>query len=154
MISKHIPILSMILVSLVVLTGCGSRTPLTPIVIRITATPPEIAETSEPAASATAEQPTATSEPAAEATSEPEATATVEPPTVTPVTEMVDFEFVSALNTAEAFDEEVGPEMLQVEGVIRVGGNEIGIEITYDPEIVTEEELRDHLSLMGHPVKE
>lgn len=136
MISQRTCFLSVILVSQVVLASCGGGTTAAP-----------AAPTSAPAAPATSAP--------AEATAAPEPTPTSAPAaTPTPVSEKVTFQLVRGLSTIEEMDDDIAPKLEQVDGILRVSGTEVSITITYDPEIITPEELRAKLAEIGHAVKE
>lgn len=126
-------VLTIILLGLVLLTSCGGGAPApTPT--------PEAAPTSAPAATLT---PTSAPTP----TPVPEATSTPEP-----VGEVVEFEFVTPLSTAEQ-GEDIQNLLHDTEGILSIRGDEFGVKISYDPEILTADDLKQQMSVIGFPVK-
>ena len=128
---------SLSVVGLVVLAACGGGTTSTP-----ATTSAPAAATAAPAATsapptAAAAPPTATSAPAA--TSEPEG-------------EEVTFPFVTGLSSIEEIDD-IDLLLHNVEGVLGIGGDENSITITYDPAIITVDELQQQMEAIGYPVK-
>jgi hypothetical protein len=130
---QRIFVLAIILLGLVLLTGCGggaaAPTPTS-----------EAAPTSAPAATLT---PTSAPTP----TPVPEAT-----PTPEPVGEKVQFEFVTPLSTAEQ-GEDIQNLLHDTEGILSIRGDEFGVTIAYDPEILTADDLRQQMAIIGFPVK-
>jgi hypothetical protein len=131
-ISQRNLVLGLTLLGLVSLVGCAGGSTAVP--------------TSAPVA-----VPTAT--PAPTATPIPATTATPAP-TVTPepAGEKVSFNFVTQLSTAEEGDD-IQRALHDVEGILSIRGDEFGLTITYDPKIITPEELRQKLAQIGHPVQ-
>lgn len=134
-------VIGLVMLGLVSLIGCRGEAAEAP--------------TSTPAA-------TATPVPTATATSVPEATATPVPaatptpaPTATPepAGEKISLEFVNQLSTAEE-GEDIERALHDVEGILTIRGDEFGLTITYDPDIITPDEVRQALARIGHPVKE
>lgn len=141
MIPQRNAVASVLVVSLIALAGCGGGQ-------ATTATPPPTptsapAETLAPAA--TAPQPTTTAVPPT-ATSAPAATATQ-------AGEKVTFEFVAPLSTIEELDPLLAA-VEDVEGVLGASGSQVDITITYDPAVITVEELQAKMAEIGQPVKE
>ena len=132
----HAFTVSWLLVSLIVLAGCGGATTSPPTVIQMTATRPPSADTPAP--------PTVTSVSPTE-TSPPEASPTSAGTRVT-------FEFVSTLSTVEEVDHIKGL-LEDTEGILAITGTEVSITITYDPNILTVEALRTKMEQIGYPVK-
>jgi len=98
----------------------------------------------------TPESPTATSQPPT-ATSEPP-TATLEP-TATKVTEEVTLKFVKELGTIEELDPIIS--LIEVrDGIISASGSEQQIKITYDPDVLTLEDVIALMKEVGKPVQE
>ena len=134
-------VLGLVMLGLVSLMGCGRGAAEEP-----TSTPADTA-TSVPTATATS-APTDTPTPAPTATPLPAPTATPEP-----VGERVSLEFVNQLSTAEE-GEDIEMALHDVEGILSIRGDEFGLTITYDPDIITPDEVRQALAQIGHPVKE
>ncbi len=135
---------SWLLVSLIVLAGCGGGTTSPPTVIQMTATRPLSADTPAPP-TVTSVSPTETSAPEASPTPAPEASPTSAETRVT-------FEFVSTLSTGEEVDHIRGL-LEDTEGILAITGTEVSITITYDPNILTVEALRTKMEQIGYPVK-
>jgi hypothetical protein len=157
-------ILGLILFGLLILTGCAA-TPAAPPTSPPTETPvPEPTETPVPEDTATpVPEPTETPVPEDTATPVPEPTETPVPEdTETPVpedtaadesvTEQIELDFVTPLSTVEEVDD-IENLLHGVEGIISIRGNEVGLTITYDPEILTPDDVRREMSNIGHPVK-
>lgn len=136
---------SLILFALIVLAGCGAPSEPTTAPADPTSAPPA---TSPPEATE-APAPTATSVPAT-ATSEPP-TATTEPEP-TAVTETVTFTFVNELGTIEEADP-IHATVEGREGIIGTFGSETTITITFDPEILTVDDIVALMSEIGSPVQ-
>ena len=92
-------------------------------------------------------------------TSAPTATLAVAAPTSAPPTatavqagEKVTFEFVMSLSTIEEL-EPILNLVEEIEGVLGASGSQVDITITYDPTVVTVEELQARMSEIGYPVK-
>lgn len=141
MVTQRSFVIGLVMFGLVSLTGCGGEAAEVP--------------TSTPAATATpVPTDTATSVPEATATPAPAATPTPAPTaTPEPVGERASFEFVNQLSTAEE-GEDIEIALHDVEGILSVRGDEFGLTITYDPDTITPDELRQRLAQIGHPVKE
>lgn len=145
---RYTPIL-WLLIGLLLLSGCA-REELTPIVIRITATPQPRTPTPVPP-TPTEVPPTADSGEAAAPTEE-EAAAPTEPPPTEVEGVDVDFNFVTPLSTIE----ELEPILLTVEefdGVLTATGTAVSITITYDPSVTDVETLMEKMTQAGHPVE-
>lgn len=152
---QRVFMVSLLLIGLLALAGCGGGAPLQPTVIRITATPgaaldTPVPATQEPALGAEATPPAAdtpavSGETAATATSAPEAApATGE--------ETVVFEFESTLSTVEEI-EDIRDLLIDTEGILAITGTEVSVRITYDPDVFTVAELFNLMNQIGYPVK-
>lgn len=140
---RLILVLSLCVVGLAALPSCGGGATVTP----ATTSAPEA--TSAPATATS--PPSATSTPLA-ATSAP-ATATSAPAaTPEPEGEEVTFEFVAELSSIEEIDD-IDLLLHDVEGILGVEGDEKSITITYDPAVITVDELQQVLESIRYPVK-
>ena len=151
MIQKRYTPILFLLIGFLLLSGCA-RAELTPIVIRITATPQP--QTPTPVPPTPTEAPP-TEAPAAEQPTE--APAAEEPTEALAATEVegveVKFNFVTPLSTIE----ELEPVLLaveEVEGVLTASGTAQNITVTYDPAVTDVETLMDALARTGNPVEE
>jgi copper chaperone CopZ len=114
--------------------------------------------TAEPTEMATAEATEmATAEPTEMATAEATEMATAEPTeeaggTSEAASERIEVDFVRPLSTVEEVDD-IENLLHNVDGIISIRGNEIGLTITYDPSILTPDDIRQQMSNIGHPVK-
>ena len=137
-----------ILMVLFLLVGCSGGTQEAPASTSLPPTntsAPDLEPTQSPATEAPAE-PTAMPEP----TSEPPTPASE--PTEEPGTTKVTFEFVTELETIEELDPII-LDLEEVEGIVGLSGTEQTISITYDPDVLTEENIRTLMEQIGKPVK-
>lgn len=86
------------------------------------------------------------------AATETDIPATAEP-TATKVTIKVEFDYVTEFGTSEEI-EPLLEDLLTFDGVLAASGSVFSVSITYDPDILTEDELRGILSEIGRPVKD
>lgn len=134
----------LILVSLIVLAGCGSGDNDSG----------SNSPSNDPSANeAPATEVLPTEAPPTEAPPEPtEIPPTIEP-TATEVTAKVSFDFVTEFGTIEELDPLL-EELEQIEGILGATGSEFNVTITYDPDILTEDALRKIMKEIGRPIKE
>lgn len=157
MLFQRIFILGLTLFGLLILTGCTAVPAAPPPAPPPTETPvpeptetpvPEPTETPVPEDTATpVPEPTETPVPEDTETPVPEDTAADEP-----VTERIELDFVTPLSTVEEVDD-IESLLHDVEGIISIRGNEVGLTITYDPAILTPDDVRQQMSNIGFPVK-
>ena len=145
MISQRILKTSLLLIGLVALAGCSGGQQAT------TAAPPPAA-TATSASASTAIPPTATAVGPTAIPVPPTAT-TAPAATATQAGEKVTFEFVAPLSTIEELDPLLAA-VEDVEGVLGASGSQVDITITYDPAVITVEELQAKMAEIGQPVKE
>jgi hypothetical protein len=88
-----------------------------------------------------------TEPPTAEPTEPPVSEATAEA-----ASERIELDFVTPLSTVEQV-EDIESLLHNVEGIISIRGNEVGLTITYDPAILTPDDVRRQMSNIGFPVK-
>lgn len=143
MISQRAFIMSLLLAGLL-LAGCGGSATVPATVIRLTATRSPATNAPVPPAT-TSRSPAQTPAPAATPTSAPAATSTSAGETIT-------LEFTSTLSTVEEMDH-IRDLLQDTEGILAITGTEVSITITYDPNILTVEDLRGKLEEIGYPVK-
>lgn len=132
---RVILILSMVLVTIALLTACGgtNTTPPTPSPLPPTATsnPP----------TATMPPPTSTSPPTPSSTPTPDETGLEEQK----------FSFVAPLATQEE-DERIRHGLTEISGIKKATVNEISVQVVYDPNVITVEEIRKAIEVLGYQV--
>lgn len=135
LILQRIFVFSIILLGSVFLTGCGGGEAAPP-----PAPAPAATSTSAPVATlAPTSAPTPTPIPA-------------DTPTPEPSGEQIKFEFVTPLSTAEQ-GADIEQLLHDVEGILSIRGDEFGLTITYDPDVIMPDDLRQQMSVIGFPVK-
>lgn len=142
--------ISLLLIGLLVLTSCGSSDgdsnsqPTDP-------PADNISSTEEPSTDAT--EPPQTEAPATEAPETEAPPAPTEEPTAVEITTAsVTFEYVTELETSELMDPLV-EKVEDAEGVLTANATVFTITITYDADIISEQDLREVMSAAGRPVK-
>lgn len=148
--------LAVLVVLTLIVAGCNSPT-APPAATQSPAT--QRPATQPPAAtSAPATQAPAATEPAAEPTAAP-TTAPTEPPAVeaSPTTPRETVTFVWApgsVTPADADDvAEIVKDLRSNPGILGGNGDEIAINVSYDPTVITVEEIMAILDDLGHPVQ-
>lgn len=135
LILQRIVVLSLILLVSVFLAGCGGG---------------EAAPTPAPAPAATSTpEPAATPAPTSAPTPTP---VPADTPTPEPSGEQIKLEFVTPLSTAEQ-GEDIQQQLHDVEGILSIRGDEFGLTIKYDPDVITPDDLKQQMSVIGFPVK-
>jgi len=144
-------LLALVILAALLLASCGpAATPTT-----APETAPTALPTEAPASNLT-EEPTAepTQEPTAVPTEEPTATPIPEPTATPEPREEVYFVWgEGGVHPSDSDDVDVIIlDLKQQDGILGGGGNEIGITVSYNPTIITVEEIQEVLKSIGHPV--